>query len=57
MTTNWYVRFSDSKKAEKVSYDFYRQILIMARFYKAIISDNFHPHGKTLTVAFSKHFV
>lgn len=54
---NWYIKYSDAKKAEKVSYDEYRAIFEMAEYYNKIISHNFHPHGKTLTVAFPKHFV
>lgn len=57
MVRNWYVRFSDSKKSEKVSYQEYRIIHNMAIFYGAIISNNFCPKGKSLHVSFPKHFV
>lgn len=57
MVKNWYVRFADSKKAEKVSYKEYCDLHKMAIFYNAVVGDNFHPNGKTLIVSFSKHFV
>ena len=57
MTRKWYIRFSDSKKGEEISYLEYCEFFRMAKFYGAIIGDNFHPHGKTLTVSFPKHFV
>ena len=57
MTRKWYVKFSDSKKAEEVSYREYCELFNMAKYYNSIIGDNFHPHGKTLTVSFPKHFV
>lgn len=57
MTKKWYVRFSDAKKAEIVTYSEYSIIKKMAVFYNAVVADNFHPHGKTLTVRFPKHFV
>ena len=57
MTRRWYIKFSDSKKAKEVSYSEYCELYRMAKFYGAVISDNFHPHGKTLTVSFPKHFV
>ena len=57
MTRRWYVKFSDSKKGEEVSYSEYCELFRMAKFYGALIGDNFHPHGKTLTVSFPKHFV
>lgn len=57
ISKKWYVRFADSKRGIPVKYGEYRQIREMAEFYGAIISDNFHPHGKTLVVSFPKHFV
>ena len=57
MTHNWYVRYSDSKKAEKVSFREYCDLHKMGIFYNAVIGDNFHPHGKTLTLNFPKSFV
>ena len=57
MTRRWYIKFSDSKKAEEVNYSEYCNLYRMAKFYGAVISDNFHPHGKTLSVSFPKHFV
>ena len=57
MVKNWYIRFTDSKKAEKVSFKEYCDLHKMAIFYNAVVGDNFHPNGKTLTVSFSKHFV
>ena len=54
---NWYIKYSDAKKAEKVTYREYCELYRMAKYYNSIISDNFHPHGKTLVVSFSKHFV
>ena len=54
---NWYIKYSDAKNAEKVSYEEYRAIFEMAEYYNKIISYNFHPHGKTLVVSFPKHFV
>lgn len=54
---NWYVKYSDAKKAEKVTYREYCDLYKMAKYYNSIISDYFHPHGKTLVVSFSKHFV
>ena len=57
MTRKWYIKFSDSKKGEEVSYREYCELFNMAKYYNGIIGDNFHPHGKTLTVSFPKHFV
>lgn len=57
MIKNWYVRFTDSKKSEKVTYKEYCVIHDMARFYHAVISDNFCPMGKSLRVSFPKHFL
>ena len=57
ISKKWYVRFADSKRGIPVKYGEYRQIKEMAEFYGAIISDNFHPHGKTLTVSFRQSFV
>ena len=54
---NWYIKYSDAKKAEKITYREYCDLYKMAKYYNAIISDNFHPHGKTLEVSFPKHFV
>ena len=57
MKRNFYVRYSDSKKSERVSFYEFIMIRKMSEFYGAIVSSVFHPHGKTLTVSFSKHFV
>lgn len=57
MKRKWYIKFSDSKKAEEVSFYEYCILHSMARFYNAVVSDNFHPKGKTLVVNFTKHFV
>ena len=57
MVKKWYVKYSDSKKAEQVSFHDYVIIHEMAKFYRAVISDVFHPNGKTLSVSFPKHFV
>ena len=54
---NWYIKYSDSKKAEKVTYREYCDLYKMAKYYNSIISDYFHPSGKTLVVSFPKHFV
>ena len=54
---NWYIKYGDAKKAEKITYREYCEFYKMARYYNSIISDNFHPHGKTLVVSFAKHFV
>ena len=54
---NWYIKYSDAKKAEKISYREYCELYKMAKYYNSIISDYFHPHGKTLVVSFPKHFV
>ena len=54
---NWYIKYSDAPKAEKITYREYCDLYKMAKCYNCIISDNFHPHGKTLTVSFPKHFV
>ena len=54
---NWYIKYSDAKKAEKITYREYCDLYKMAKCYNCIISDNFHPHGKTLVVSFAKHFV
>lgn len=54
---NWYIKYSDAKKAEKITYREYCDLYKMAKYYDKIISDNFHPHGKTLVVSFPKHFV
>ena len=54
---NWYIKYSDAKKAEEITYREYCDLYKMAKYYNSIISDNFHPHGKTLTVSFPKHFV
>ena len=54
---NWYIKYSDVKKAEKITYHEYCDLYKMAKYYNCIISDNFHPHGKTLVVSFAKHFV
>lgn len=54
---NWYIKYSDTKKAEKVTYREYCDLYKMAKYYNSVISDNFHPHGKTLVVSFPKHFV
>lgn len=53
----WYIKYSDCKKAEEVTFREYCDLYEMAEFYKAIVKENFHPHGKTLTVSFPKHFV
>lgn len=53
---NWYIKYSDAKKAEKVTYREYCDLYKMAKYYNSIISDYFHPHGKTLVVSFPKHF-
>lgn len=53
----WYVRFADSKRAVRVTYEEYRQLKDMGKYYKAIVSDNFHPNGKTLTLSFRQSFV
>ena len=52
----WYIKYSDAKKAEKITYREYCDLYKMAKYYNCIISDNFHPHGKTLVVSFPKHF-
>ena len=57
MIRNYYLRFADSKVAKKVSQTDYFEIFRMARFYNAVVSSTFHPHGKTLVVSFSEHFV
>ena len=57
MAKKWYVRYSDAEKAEAVTFDEFCIIKKMARFYNALVAENFHPHGKTLTVGFAKHFV
>lgn len=57
MIRNWYVRFSDSRKSEKVSFSDYCMIHKMAIFYDAVVSDNFCPKGKSLRVSFPKHFL
>ena len=54
---NWYIKYSDAKKAEKITYREYCDLYKMAKYYDKIISDNFHLHGKTLVVSFPKHFV
>ena len=54
---NWYIKYSDAKKAEKITYREYCELYKMAKCYNSIISDYFHPHGKTLVVSFAKHFV
>ena len=54
---NWYIKYSDAKKAEKITYREYCDLYKMAKCYNSIISDYFHPHGKTLVVSFAKHFV
>ena len=54
---NWYIKYSDAKKAEKITYREYCELYKMAKYYNCIISDYFHPHGKTLVVSFPKHFV
>ena len=54
---NWYIKYSDAKKAEKITYREYCELYKMAKHYNCIISDNFHPNGKTLVVSFPKHFV
>ena len=54
---NWYIKYSDTKKAEEITYSEYCELYKMAKYYNAIISDYFHPHGKTLVVSFPKHFV
>ena len=54
---NWYIKYSDAKKAEKITDHEYCELYKMAKYYNSIISDNFHPHGKTLVVSFAKHFV
>ena len=54
---NWYIKYSDAKKAEKITYREYCDLYKMAKYYNSIISDYFHPHGKTLVVSFPKHFV
>ena len=54
---NWYIKYSDAKKAEKITYSEYCELYKLAKYYNAIISDYFHPHGKTLVVSFPKHFV
>ena len=54
---NWYIKYSDAKKAEKITYREYCELYKMAKYYNCIISDNFHPHGKTLVVCFAKHFI
>ena len=53
---NWYIKYSDAKKAEKITYREYCDLYKMAKYYNAIISDYFHPNGKTLVVSFPKHF-
>lgn len=57
MVKKWYVKYSDSKKAELISFEEFCLLHKMARFYNAVVSDNFHPNGKTLVVSFPKHFV
>lgn len=57
MTKKWYVRYSDAKKAEAVTFSEYCIIKKMAMFYNAVVAESFHPHGKSLTVKFAKHFV
>lgn len=57
MKRKWYVKFSDSKKAEVVSFKEFCALSAMARFYNAVVSSNFHPYGKTLVMSFPKHFV
>lgn len=54
---NWYIKYGDAKKVEKVTYREYCDLYKMAKYYNSIISDYFHPHGKTLVVSFPKHFV
>ena len=54
---NWYIKYSDAKKAEKITYREYCDLYKMSKYYDKIISDNFHPHGKTLVVSFPRHFV
>ena len=54
---NWYIKYSDAKKAEKITDREYCDLYKMAKCYNSIISDYFHPHGKTLVVSFPKHFV
>ena len=54
---NCYIKYSDAKKAEKITYREYCDLYKMAKCYNCIISDNFQPRGKTLVVSFTKHFV
>lgn len=57
ISKHWYVRFADSKRAIRVTYEEYRQLKDMGEYYKAIVSDNFHPNGKTLTLSFNQSLV
>ena len=54
---NWYIKYSDAKKAEKITYREYCDLCEMAGYYNSIISESLHPHGRTLAVSFPKHFV
>lgn len=57
MCRKWYIKYSDSKKSEQISFNEFCTLSTMARFYNAIVCSNFHPNGKTLVVSFPKHFV
>lgn len=57
MIKHWYIKYAGSKKAKEVSYMEFCVLHEMAKFYNAVVSNNFHPHGKTLKVSFTEHFV
>lgn len=59
MVKKWFVRYADKKKSVEVSHDEYCAIYNMAKFYNAVVVDNFGVahRSKTLRVSFNQHFV
>ena len=59
MIKKWFVRYADTKKSVEVSREEYTDIHKIAKFYNAVISDNFGigHRSKTLKVSFNQHFV
>lgn len=59
MVKKWFVRYADTKKSVKVSFEEYCTIYNMAKFYNALVGDNFGVghRSKTLRVSFNQHFV